>query len=377
MSDWTAVFSSHRVVSGHHAEIVQGVLHPGLDPDTPPVLPLLEEWSDSHFVHETPYGTELTLVRRVAPPTRERWGVHLALFLATLLTTTVSGAYFSGGDPFSYAPFTAGPWKMFLPVGIDPARLLPGLAFSLPLLAILLAHEMGHYLVARRLRLDVSPPYFIPAPQLVNLIGTFGAFIRLRSPLLNRAMLLDVGAAGPLASFVLSIPAAAVGLAWSRAIPAPPWVESPFLLLWGSEGMGVGSSLVFTALAGLFAPEGEVVVFHPLALAGWLGFFVTALNLFPIFQLDGGHIAYALLGARQRWVGALFLGFLLFLGSPLGGGWWGWWIWAALILLLGRGSVAHPPVFDPGYPLSPGRRLVGWACIAILVLTFAPVPFGL
>jgi membrane-associated protease RseP (regulator of RpoE activity) len=377
VSDWTAIFTSYRVVSGHHEEIVQGVLHPGLDPDTPPVLPLLEEWSGSHFVHETPYGTELMLVRRVAPPTRERWGVHLALFLATLLTTTVSGAYFSGGDPFSYAPFTAGPWKMFLPVSIHPARLLPGLAFSLPLLAILLAHEMGHYLVARRRGLDVSPPYFIPAPQLVNLIGTFGAFIRLRSPLLNRAMLLDVGAAGPLASFVLSIPAAAVGLAWSHAIPAPPWVDTPFLLLWGNEGMGVGSSLVFTALARLFAPEGGVVVFHPLALAGWLGFFVTALNLFPIFQLDGGHIAYALLGARQQWVGALFLGLLLFLGSPLGGGWWGWWIWAALILLLGRGSVAHPPVFDPGYPLSPWRRVVGWACLAILVLTFAPVPFGL
>jgi membrane-associated protease RseP (regulator of RpoE activity) len=372
VSDWTVIFSSYRVVLAHHEQIVQGVLHPGVDPALPPFRALLEEWGDSHFIRETPDGTEVTLVRRVAPPRRERWGVHLALFLATLLTTTVSGAFFAGGEPFSYGPFTIGPWEMFLPSGIRYAQLVPGLRFSLPLLFILLGHELGHYLVARRRGLDVSPPYFIPAPYLLNLIGTFGAFIRLRSPLLNRAMLLDVGAAGPLASFVLSLPAAALGLWWSEAVEAP-WARTPLLVRVGAGGMEVGSSLVFRALAWLFGPEGGIILLDPLAFAGWLGFFVTALNLFPIFQLDGGHIAYALLGRHQRWLGALFLGALLLLGSL----WWGWWIWAALILLLGRGSVAHPPVFDPLYPLSRARRAAGWACIVILVLTFVPIPFPL
>lgn len=371
MSDWIGLFASYRLVTLPQEEIVQGILHPELDADAPPVRALLDRWSGASFVRATPDGTEVTLVRRTAPRPRERWGLHLVLFLATLLTTTFSGAFFAGGDPFLYAPFTFGTWKMFLPTGMAYAELLPGLVFSLPLLLILLGHELGHYLVARARGMDVSPPYFIPAPLFLNPIGTFGAFIRLRSPLLNRAMLLDVGAAGPLASFVLSLPVAVAGLLLSTARPAPEWATTHLLYRWG-EGTagGVGSSLLFRGLSALFAPAGEVVVLHPLAFAGWLGFFVTALNLFPIFQLDGGHVVYALLGGRQKWVGAAFLAALLLLGLA----WEGWWVWAALILVLGRGSVAHPRVFDPHYPLSPRRRAAGWACVLILLLTFAPVP---
>ena len=375
MIDWVGLFASYQVVVTHHEEIVQGILHPGLDPESPPVLAILQECCDSHFVHRTAAGTEVTLVRRIAPPRRERWGVHLLLFLLTLFTTTVSGAVFTGRTPLGFSPFAVGPWSVDLPVRVFLTELIPGLLFSIPLLVVLLAHEMGHYLAARWRRMDVSPPYFIPAPHFVNLIGTFGAFIRLRSPLINRAVLLEVGSAGPLASFMLSLPLVALGLGWSDALPPGPRVPAGYFIPTVDGLIPLGGSLVFDALAAAFARPGEVLLLHPFAVAGWLGLFVTMLNLFPIFQLDGGHVVYALLGGRQRWVGMAFLVLLVLLGNPWWGGWWGWWLWAALILLLGRGSVAHPRVFDPAYPLSPARRAVGWACVVILVLTFAPVPF--
>ncbi|HEV2149553.1 MAG TPA: site-2 protease family protein [Longimicrobiaceae bacterium] len=374
MVDWVNVFATYRVVVLRREEIVQGVLHPELSADAPPVRSLLEEWSGARFVRETPLGTEVTLLRRTAPPTRERWVLHTLLFLLTLFTTTLSGALFAGGDAVLWRAVPLGELPFPVPAGIVTAQLVPGLWFSVPLLAVLFAHEMGHYLTARRWRLDVSPPFFIPAPLPLNLIGTFGAFIRLRSPMINRALLLDVGAAGPLASFVLSLPLAAVGLGLSRVESTVYDTRTHFLVPVGPDDwIPVGGSLAFEALAALFAPGGNVVVLHPIALAAWLGLFVTALNLFPLSQLDGGHILYALAGRWQRYAALAFLAALLVLGR-----WWmGWWIWAGLILVLGRGSVAHPPVFDPEYPLSPARRAAGWACVAILVLTFAPVPFPL
>jgi membrane-associated protease RseP (regulator of RpoE activity) len=233
---------------------------------------------------------------------------------------------------------------------------------------------MGHYLTARRLGLDVSPPYFNPAPVPLNLIGTFGAFIRLRSPMINRALLLDVGAAGPLAGFGLSQPLAVAGLRLSRVDEFVYDTSTRFLVPVGTrDALPVGGSLVFEALAAVFAPGAGTVVLHPLALAAWLGFFVTALNLFPLSQLDGGHVLFALAGRRQRLAARAFLASLLLLGLK----WPGWWLWAGLVLVVGRGGVAHPPVFDPHYPLSPARRAVGWACIAMLVLTFVPLPFPL
>jgi membrane-associated protease RseP (regulator of RpoE activity) len=371
--DWVNVFAAYRVVVLPREEIVQGVLHPELSADAPPVRPLLEEWAGARFVRETPLGTEVTLLRRTAPAVRERWGLHALLFLLTLFTTTISGALFAGGDALLWRTVAVGGTPLPVPAGIVPAQLVPGLWFSLPLLGVLFAHEMGHYLTARRWRLDVSPPYFIPAPLPLNLIGTFGAFIRLRSPMINRALLLDVGAAGPLASFVLSLPLAAVGLGLSRVDSTVYDTRTRFLVPVGpDEWIPVGGSLAFEALAAVFAPGG-LVVLHPFALAGWIGLFITVLNLFPLSQLDGGHILYALAGRWQRFVALGVLAAFLVLGQ-----WWmGWWIWAGLILVLGRGSVAHPPVFDPAYPLTPARRAVGWACLAILVLTFVPVPFPL
>ena len=374
VADWVNVFATYRVVPLRREEIVQGVLLPGLAADAPPVLALLERWPGAAFVRETPFGTEVTLLRRTVPPARERWWLHALLFVLTLLSTTLSGALFAGRDAILWLELPLGPWVVPVPGRILPAQLVPGLWYSLPLLGVLLVHELGHYLVARRRGMDVSPPYFLPAPLPLNLIGTFGAFIRLRSPMINRALLLDVGAAGPLASFVLSLPLAAVGLRLSGVVESVYDTPTRFLVPVGTQdALPVGGSLAFHALAWAFAPAGGTLVLHPLALAAWLGLFVTALNLFPLSQLDGGHVLFALAGPRQRLAALAFLATLLLLGFL----WPGWWVWAVLVLLVGRGSVAHPPVFDPAYPLSPARRRIAWACIAMLALSFVPVPFAL
>jgi hypothetical protein len=369
--DWVHLFVSYRVARVRDDEIVQGTLLPGLDSGHPAVRTTLEAWDGPHFVRSTPYGEEVTLVRRWAAPRRERWWLHLLLFLLTAFTTTAAGARFLGYEPLPFVLLPVGNIGVPRPVGFEPAALLPGLIFSAPLLLILLGHELGHYLLARRHRMDVSPPYFIPAPR-INVIGTFGAFIRLRSPLINRAMLLDVGVAGPIASFVLSLPVVALGLAWSTPVgyphAAPP---TPFAVLLGEQPIFLGGSLVLHALAPLLAEPGDVLLLHPLAFAGWLGLFVTALNLFPLSQLDGGHILYALLRDWQPRLGLLFLFVLLLLGNF----WWGWWFWALLILVLGRGSIRHPAVFDPEYPVRGLRRQLGWAAVVIFLLTFVVVPF--
>jgi hypothetical protein len=369
--DWIHLFITYRTVRIRDDEIVQGLLLPGLDAGHPHVRYLLDRWEGSHFARPTPFGEELTLVRRSAAPPRERWWLHALLFLLTALTATAAGARFAGREPFPLALLPMGPIGFPVPVHFDAAALLPGLIFSVPLLAILFAHEMGHYLVARHHRMDVSPPYFIPSPR-INVIGTFGAFIRLRSPIINRPMLLDVGAAGPIASFVLSIPILVAGLLWSTpanyAGGVPP---TGFAVDLGGAHVFVGGSLLVHALSWLVGSAADVVILHPLAFAGWLGLFVTALNLFPLSQLDGGHILYALVRDWQPRLGLAFLGLLVVLGN-----WWqGWWFWAVLILLLGRGTIRHPAVFDPEFPIRGVRRRIGWACIAIFVLTFVAVPF--
>jgi membrane-associated protease RseP (regulator of RpoE activity) len=371
--EWVHLFATYRVIRVRDDEIVQGVLLPGLDTDHPLVRSLLTEWGGPHFARQTPLGAELTLVRRWAGPRPERWWLHVLLFLLTGLTATAAGARFLGHEPFPLLALSLGGFPVPVPAGVIPGELIPGLIFSVPLLTILLAHELGHYLAALRHRMDVSPPYFIPSPR-INVIGTFGAFIRLRSPMINRAMLLDVGVAGPIASFVLSIPVLAVGLVWSTPMlyphGAPP---TAFAFMIGEHPVFVGGSLLVHALAGVLAGAGDVLVLHPLAFAGWLGLFVTALNLFPLSQLDGGHILYALLRHWQPRIGVAFLALLVVLGNF----WWGWWFWAALILLLGRGTIRHPAVFDPDYPIGRTRRYLGWLSLLIFVLTFVAVPFRL
>lgn len=374
MTDWYSLFSVYRTVVIRNDEIVQGILHPDLGPDHPEVRSILESWGGTHFVYPTDDGIEVTLVRPAGPRPPERWWIHILLGLATLLTTTTAGAYFVGREPFELVWIPIGPFGLPLPVTFFPEQLLPGLAFSLPLMFILLGHEMGHYIVARRNGMSVSPPYFIPAPHWINVIGTFGAFIRLRSVVINRRVLLDVGMAGPIVSFLLSIPIAIVGLALSEPMPEL-LTDAParFVVLFGNQPIWLGDSLFFWLLDFLVAGEGGFLLLHPLAFAAWLGFFVTALNLFPLAQLDGGHILYALVGERQRYFGFAFLMVLFGLGFA----WWGWWLWATLILVLGRGSIRHPSVFDPEVPVFGRRRLVGWLCVVMFVFTFAAIPIRL
>jgi membrane-associated protease RseP (regulator of RpoE activity) len=372
--DLDLLFAVRHEVFLHDLEVVHGVLRPGLSPADPAIRTLLHRWTGTRFVRALPDGgAEVTLVRRAHPRPRERWWLHALLLLGALFTTTLSGAFLAGWEPRAFRMIGQSPVDIPVPVGMFLPELLPGLWFSLPLMTILLAHESGHYAAARRHGMDVSPPYLLPAPYFLSLIGSFGAFIRLRSPLVNRAVLLDVGAAGPLAGFAVALPVAALGLWLSHPLPAGTVVEGGhrFVLLYGAApAFSVAGSLGFHALAALAAPSGPLVL-HPLAVAGWAGFFFTALNLLPVSQLDGGHVLFALLGARQRWVGVAFLGALVLLGFL----WSGWWVWAVLVLAVGRGRVRHPSVWDPRLEIGGWRRAAAWACIVVFALTFVPLPF--
>jgi membrane-associated protease RseP (regulator of RpoE activity) len=245
----------------------------------------------------------------------------------------------------------------------------------LALVGVLAVHEAGHYYAARHHRISVSPPFFIPFPPYLSVIGTLGAFIRLRSPVLSRSTLLDVAVSGPLLSFLVSLPLVWWGLAHSRVIAV---VNAPteYLVPFADDRFWLGGSLAMSWLTRLVLDlpgVGHVVEMHPIAFAGWLGLFVTALNLLPISQLDGGHLLYALLGSRQRLAAwAFFLALI-----PLGFLWAGWWLWAVLVAGVGRGRIRHPPLYNS--ELGPGavRVAVGLAAVLAFVLCFVPVPFRL
>ena len=337
----------------------------------------LSRWPGRLYAQSGPEGVEVTLARRNRPRPRERWWLHLLLLAATLATATLAGAALVDGDPLRLQDVSPGGPAIPVPTRLTLAAVAPGLWFSLPLLFILGVHELGHYGLARRHGMDVSPPYFIPSPPFLSLIGTFGAFIRLRSPLLNRAVLLDMGAAGPLAGFILSIPAVLIGLALSTRIDRaelPPGMASRVGVVWDNTVLPLGESLGFMLLR-MISPlrDAGFVDLHPLAFAGWLGFFFTALNLLPIGQLDGGHVVYSLSPRAHRIAGLFTLALLMGMGTR----WMGWLVWAVLILAVGRGRIVHPPVFDPTFRLNGTRTAIAWACIAIFILTFVPVPFAL
>ncbi|GAB4368495.1 MAG: site-2 protease family protein [Deltaproteobacteria bacterium] len=272
--------------------------------------------------------------------------LQIVLFLATFFTTLVAGAFLAGGNPIA-----------------RPHDLALGLMFAVPLLSILGVHEMGHYTAARRNRVEVTPPYFIPAPPVGLSIGTFGAFIKIRSPLPHRDALLEIGAAGPIAGALVAIPVLFLGMAMSEVREVLPAAGGFQVRLGEPLLLKAATYLLFGAI-----PEGQDVVLHPVAFAGWIGLFVTALNLIPSGQLDGGHIAYALFGGRYERVARLVPVALL----PLGLLWPGWLLWAGLLLVLGT---RHPrPVFDE-IPLSPGHRKIGAVAALLFLLCFTPAPF--
>jgi membrane-associated protease RseP (regulator of RpoE activity) len=298
---------------------------------------------------------------------------------ALLFALTVLSVFFAGGLWCRTLPVDGG-------VGAWVWGALAGWPFAVPLLAILLVHELGHFAAARIHRVEASLPYFIPAPFL-SPFGTMGAVIAMRGRIRSRDALLDIGASGPLAGLVIALPVLAIGIHASAIEP----LSRPYLL--------EGQSLLYLAMKRVFAgpiPHGHDLTLSPTALAGWTGLLVTMLNLVPVGQLDGGHVAYALFGPRQdryarvahfslllvalfnlvRFVGPhVAAGHSEALGGAIGNSTF-WLVWFGLLLLMRRlaGGENHPPT-DPG-ELSPKRRVVAIATLSFFVLLFMPTPWS-
>ncbi len=285
---------------------------------------------------------------------QDRPWINALLFILTL------GSAFFVGLGWSAGYLDAGPSPAGSPEASwhDPRVIALSLLYAAVLLLILLGHEMGHYLTCRRYGIDATLPFFIPAPTL---IGTMGAFIRIRSPIGGKRRLFDMGAAGPLAGFVLALPAVIIGMALSKTVPALPRDQS---LLFGEPLLLKAVGLFFFRHAG----PGFDIVPHPVAFAGWVGLFVTSLNLLPLGQLDGGHIAYAVFGPRARLLAKSFFALLLVMGVFF---WVGWFLWAVLVLFLG---LKHPRVWDESAPLGQGRTLLAVGLLLVFILTFIPDP---
>jgi membrane-associated protease RseP (regulator of RpoE activity) len=292
------------------------------------------------------------------PPRRRSVGRHVVLFAVTVISTTFAGAlhYFAFQQGFNAGDV--------LPEFLEPRFYLGGLWYSATILAILGCHEMGHYYACRFYRVDATLPYFLPAPPLS---GTFGAFIRIRSRIPSKLALFDIGLAGPIAGFLIAVPALFFGLAISTLAESP---KDP------STVLELGEPLLFRAAAWLMwgnVPDGMSLNMHPVAFAAWFGLLVTAVNLFPIGQLDGGHVAYALLGRRSTVITmaaiAVAIGLTFFSSS--------WIVWTILmvVMLLVIGP-HHPPTLDDTMPLGRGRLLLAIAGLIMLIVCFTPAPIG-
>jgi Zn-dependent protease len=290
-------------------------------------------------------------VRRTA-----HWLFHLLLFLLTFFTCTVFGfallQSFSARRGFDldfigdgYARLARGDWSV-----------LSGVCFSAPLLIILLAHEFGHYLACRRWGVQASLPYFLPSPTL---LGTLGAFIRIRSPIYTRTSLFDIGASGPIAGFLVLLPFLILGIHWSREIPG--------IAVHGD--MIFGTPLLLRLAEAIQFPgvRSADISLHPTAVAAWAGLVATATNLLPVGQLDGGHILYSVLGDRWHRISSnLFVVLLVgvgFIYRP-------WWLLAVLLFVFGR---RHPLVYDRT-PVDHGRRLMSIATLVIFLLSILLAP---
>ena len=282
--------------------------------------------------------------------------LQLLLFLATAWSASLVGSGFNSSFTNNQpAVVLSRDLNVIGRAFSDPAQLLGGLWYSVPLLLILTAHELGHYLACVYYRIRATLPYFLPAPTL---IGTLGAFIRIRGPILSRSQLFDVGVAGPIAGFVCLVPVLLVGVSLSKVIP----------------GIGYQGDLVFGTPPLLRmvewmlfpgVPERDILL-HPMARAALIGMLATALNLLPVGQLDGGHLVYAISPRRQIWVARAFVVLLL----PLGLLWEGWWFWAVLLFVF---KLRHPPVYDHT-PLNRARMRVAIVAFVIFLLCFTPTP---
>ena len=290
------------------------------------------------------------------PKFRDRVWLHVLLFTLTVASTTLVGA----GHYASFLGDFSGARGLPMPFA---ALLLRGFWYSATILAILGCHELGHYFACRYYDVDASLPFFIPVPFLLT--GTMGAFIRIREPIPSKRMLFDIGIAGPIAGFVVAVPALFIGLSMSHVVRLPADASNllelgePMLfkvaswLLWGSQ------------------PDGYSLNMHPMAFAAWFGMLATALNLFPIGQLDGGHVSYAVLGPRSTSVTIAMIGVVISLAYFSSS----WIVWTILLLaMLAMFGPKHPRVFDEDVPLDRPRVLLALIAVAIFVLCFTPAP---
>jgi membrane-associated protease RseP (regulator of RpoE activity) len=288
-----------------------------------------------------PWSSEYVPAARPRARQVDRPLLHLLLLAATLVTTTMAGTRMAGLEPTSLGALAA------------------GLPFSITLLAILLTHESGHYLMCRRHGIVASLPYVLPAPPFF-LLGTFGAVIRVRSRFPDRRALFDMGAAGPWAGFVVALVAMVIGLRLSTV--GGPVPEGPTILL--------GDSLLTSFLARIILhAEPDTVMLHPVAFAAWAGLLVTSLNLLPAGQLDGGHVLYAARGRRHTLLPVMLVAVLIWLGATRSPFWLVWSGVAAAMLFTG-----HPRTIDDALPLGAARQLGAVASLILFLVTFVPEP---
>lgn len=331
-------------------------------------------------------ATEFDLYERPPRPSLQTWLKHAAFLVITLVTATIAGVLYPFGTtdtfpeadpqtwneiarfiatiPERYAAFIAG---VLYNLATNIEYLKYGLSFSLSLLFILISHEMGHYVACRIYRVDATLPYFIPTPPLIGPAGTFGAFIKIRSPMPSRRAVFDIGVAGPIAGFIALIPIAIIGVATMQT-------ATPEQVLHSQSQMVFSDPLMMKAIAYFFGIDLRFGIGNPFYFAAWVGLLVTALNLIPSGQLDGGHAIYAVLGKRiHDWTGPIafvamaalsILGWIYY-NSPSG------FLIAVLLGVMMR--IPHPEPWDQT-PLDLKRKIIAFATLMIFVLCFLPFP---
>ncbi len=292
-------------------------------------------------VRPTANGLYKILISKAMPPPKEKIWVNVLLMILTLISTMLAGSFML----IYHLPRTFG-------------EFLVGYKFAVPLMLILGIHELGHYYYARKHGVHSTLPYFIPFP--LNMVGTLGAFIKIKSPIPSRKALLDIGIAGPIAGILVAIPVTIIGLIHSIPIPESQisQIGSPIMF---------GEPLLFNFLRMLIYGQNTSVIMSPTAFAGWVGFFVTSLNLLPVGQLDGGHILYAVLKDKHRQISILVVLLLIALGLL----WEGWLIWALLLMIIG---ISHPPLLNEVSTLDTKRKWLALLALVMLILTFMPRP---
>jgi membrane-associated protease RseP (regulator of RpoE activity) len=284
--------------------------------------------------------------------------VAIGLFIITAFSTLAAGAQFAAAYAANRSPGFESFFSDYFRPFVEPGLFVSGIPFAVTLLGILLAHELGHFFACRHYHISATYPYFIPAPTL---IGTLGAFIRIRSPIFNRRALFDMALAGPLVGFLIAVPALASAVLFSKVITPSD----------ASYSLAFGQPLVERLLELVLRPgiPHACLLLHPVGRAAWVGLFATALNLLPAGQLDGGHILYAVAARRHRQVSFAVALLLVPLAVKF---WAGWLVWAVLLVAIG---FRHPPLIDRWEPLDRRRRILSGIALAIFILCFMPAPF--